>query len=133
MCLNVIHVIRKIYYKINLNESTCDLYTMDYISQSPTHCSKGNIECVLNCTKFPGKQASGYMSETNCSLMQQQYMKLRDGFQRKRGKNKHICPMFDNELLASSKQIKLCPRDYIFQSNRTTYLITTPCVLCLVG
>ena len=32
---------------------------------------------------------------------------------RKRGKIKHIYPMFDNEFLASSKQIKPCPRDFI--------------------
>ena len=32
----------------------------------------------------------------------------------KRGKNKHTCSMLDNEFLASSKQIKLCPRDYMF-------------------
>ena len=30
------------------------------------------------------------------------------------GKNNHTCPMFDNEFLESSKQIKLCTRDYIF-------------------
>ena len=34
---------------------------MDYISQSPIRCSKGNIKCVLNYTKFPVKQANGYM------------------------------------------------------------------------
>ena len=33
---------------------------------------------------------------------------------KKRGKNKHTCPMFDNKCLASSKRIKLCPRYYIF-------------------
>ena len=33
---------------------------------------------------------------------------------RKIGKNNHTCPMFDNDLLASSKQMKLCTRDYIF-------------------
>ena len=58
---NISHFIKKIYDIINFDESTCDLYTMDYIPQSPTHCSKGNIECVLKCTKFPGKQANGYM------------------------------------------------------------------------
>ena len=85
---------------------------MDYIPQSPTHCSKGNLECVLKCTKFSQKQANGYMLHTNCLSIKQQYMKLGDFF--KRGKNKHTCPMFDNYFLASSKQIKLCTRDYIF-------------------
>ena len=96
----------------------CDLYTLDYISQSPTHCSKVNLECVLKYTKFPQKQANGYMLQTNCSSMKQQYMKLGDCFQKITGKNKHTCPMFDNDSLASLKQIKLCNRDYIF-SNQT--------------
>ena len=33
---------------------------------------------------------------------------------KKRWKNNHTFPMFDKFFLASSKQIKLCPRDYIF-------------------
>ena len=40
-------------------------------------------------------------------------MKLVDGFQ-KRGKNKHTYPMFDNDFLASSNQMKLCTKYYIF-------------------
>ena len=34
---------------------------------------------------------------------------------KKRGKNNHTFPMFDNKVLACSKQIQLCNRDYIFQ------------------
>ena len=30
---------------------------MDYISQSPIQCSKGNLKCVLKCNKFPEKKA----------------------------------------------------------------------------
>ena len=41
-------------------------------------------------------------------------MKLGDGLQSKRGKNNHTCPMFDNDFLASSNQMKLCTTDYIF-------------------
>ena len=33
---------------------------------------------------------------------------------KKRGNNKHTCPMFYNEFLESPKQIKLCTSDYIF-------------------
>ena len=40
---------------------------MDYISKSPTHGSKENLECVLKCTKFTGKHANGYMFETKFS------------------------------------------------------------------
>ena len=42
---------------------------MDYISQSPIHCSKGNLKCVLKCTKFPEKKGNGYMSKTNLVLV----------------------------------------------------------------
>ena len=52
---------------------------MDYISHSPTHFSKVNIECVLKCTKFPGKQANEYLFKTNCSSIEQRYKKLRVG------------------------------------------------------
>ena len=87
---------------------------MDYISQSSIHFSKVNLKCILNCTKFTGKQANGYMFETNCSSIEHQYKKIGDGFNKKGEKNNHTCPMFDNKLSASSKQIKLCPRDIIF-------------------
>ena len=50
---NVIHVIKKINSIINYKESKCDLYTMEYISQSPIRCSKVNLKYVLNCTNFP--------------------------------------------------------------------------------
>ena len=30
------------------------------------------------------------------------------------GKNKYTYPMFDNNLLVSSKQLRLCPREFIF-------------------
>ena len=68
---------------------------MDYISQSPTHCSKVNIEYVLKCTKFPGKQTNAYIFETNCSSIENKYKKLEDGFNKtKWRKNKHTRPMF---------------------------------------
>ena len=54
------------------------------------------------------------MFKTNCSSIEHWYKKLGDGFNKKRGKNKHACLMFDNELVAYSKQIKLCPRDIMF-------------------
>ena len=87
---------------------------MDYISQPITHCSKGNIQCVLQCTKFTNKQNNGLIFQTNCLSIKQRYMKLGDGLQRKMGKNKHTCPMFNNDLLASSNRMKLCITYYIF-------------------
>ena len=59
---------------------------MNYISQSPIHCSKGNIKCVLNCTKFPEKKGKGYMSKTNLVLV----------LTKKKGKNKSTFPIFDS-------------------------------------
>ena len=41
---------------------------MDYISQSPIHCSKGNLKFFLRCTKFPGNKGNVYMSKTNLVL-----------------------------------------------------------------
>ena len=87
---------------------------MDYISQSPIHCSKLNLKRVLKCNKFPGKQANGYMFKTRLSLIEHQYKKLGNGFNRKGSKNKYTCLMFDKKLLSSSKQLKLCPGDSIF-------------------
>ena len=51
---------------------------------------------------------------------------------KKRGNNKHTWPIFDSKFLASLKK-KLCTRNYISQSNRRTYVITIPCVLCIVN
>ena len=61
------NVIKKIHEIINFNESTCDIYTMDYISQSPTHFSERNLGCVLQYTKFTYKKTNGYVFQKNCS------------------------------------------------------------------
>ena len=106
----VSNIIRKIYEPINFNESRCDLYTMDYISQSPTHFSKGNLECVLQCTKIHQIQNNGLIFETNYYSIKQKLMKLGNGLLRKRGNDKHTCPIFDNYFLESSNQMKLCKR-----------------------
>ena len=87
---------------------------MDYISQMLTHCSKVNLDCVHQCIKIHQKQTNGLISETNCSSIRQRFKKLVDGLLRKRGKNKHTCPLFDNDFLASSNQMKLKSTDYIF-------------------
>ena len=78
------------------------------------------------------KQANGYIFETNWSSIEHQYKKLGDGFNKKMRNNKHTCPMFDNKLLASSKQIKCVPEIFFFQSKRRKYVNTIPGVLCLV-
>ena len=71
------------YSIINFKESKCDLYTMDYISQAPIHCSKGKLEYVLKCSTYIGNQANGYMFETNSSSIEHHYKKLGDGCNKK--------------------------------------------------
>ena len=53
---NVIHVIKKLYYILNFKTSEYILYTIDYISQSPIHCYRGNLKSFLKCTKFLKKK-----------------------------------------------------------------------------
>ena len=67
-------------------------YNIDLISQSPTNCSKVDLECVLKCTNFPVKQGNGYMFETSCSSIEQRYKKLVDGLKKKGegGISKHV-------------------------------------------
>ena len=59
---------------------------MEYKSQSPTNCSKGNPQCVLQCTKFPQKLANGYIFQTNCSSIKKRCMNIGDFFQKKGGR-----------------------------------------------
>ena len=107
------NVISKIYQLINVNDVRCDLYSMDYISQVSTHCSKGNLECVHQCTKIHQKQINGLIFKTNCSSIEQIFKKLWDGLLGKIGKNKHKFPIFDNDFLSSLNQIKLISTYYI--------------------
>ena len=87
---------------------------MDYISQMSTHCSKGNLECVHQCIKIHRKETNGLIFEINCYSIKRRFKKLGDGLLNKRGENKHTCPIFDNDFLAYSNQIKLKSTDYIF-------------------
>ena len=87
---------------------------MDYISQILTHSSKGNLECVQQCIKIHQKETNGLIFETICSSIRQRFKKLGDGLLSKMGKNKHTCPIFDNDFLSSSNQIKLKSTDFIF-------------------
>ena len=97
----------------NFKDSMCDLYTMDYIYQSPTHFSKGNIGCVLQCTKFPDKNQWLYLPYKLLINLKTIHETWRWSL-KKRGKNKHTYPIFDNDFLASWKQMKMCNTDYIF-------------------
>ena len=90
---NVIHVFKKIYSIINFKDPKCDIYTMDYISQSPVNGSKVNLKFVLKCTKFPGQKPNGYMFKTNCSSIEHRYKKLVGFFQQKKGNNMFTYPI----------------------------------------
>ena len=50
-----------------------DIYSMEYISESPNHCSKGVLLCVQNCTNIHRNKGIGYMFETNCSSLNQKF------------------------------------------------------------
>ena len=87
---------------------------MDYVSEMSTHCSKGNLECVHQCIKLHQTKTNGLIFKTNCSSIEQRFKKLGDGLLSKIGKNKHKFPIFDNDFLSSSNQIKLKATLFIF-------------------
>ena len=105
---------------------------MDYLSKSPNHCSKGLLNFVLKCTKTPGKKSIGYMFKKKCSSLGQRYKHLLLVLTEKGGIKSSHSQFFDNELLSSSKPLKIGPKDYYFKPNMRTYAITIPCVLRLV-
>ena len=49
---------------------------MEYISESPNHCSKGVIQCVQKFINIPVNKFIGYMFETNCSSLYQQFKNI---------------------------------------------------------
>ena len=87
---------------------------MDYITQTLTHCSKVNLDCVHQCIKINQKQTNGLIFEIKCSSIRQRFKKIGDGLLRKRGKNKQTSRIFDNDFLVYSNQMKLKSTDYIF-------------------
>ena len=94
--------------------SPCVIYTLctTYLNH-PLIVQKEILNVLYSAPNFLIKN-NGLIFQTNCSSIKHQYMKLGDSLQRKRGKNKHTCPMFDNDFLASSNKMKLCTTDYIF-------------------
>ena len=115
---NVSNVISNICQLINVDDVGCDLYSMEYIYQMSTHCSKGDLECVHQCIKIHQKQINGLIFKTKCSSIEQRFKKLVDGLLSKIGKNKHKFPIFDNDFLSSSNQIKLKATDFIFPTKQ---------------
>ena len=80
---NVSNVIKNIYPLINVDVVGCDLYTMDYISQMLTHCSKVNLKCAHQCIKIHQKQINCLIFKTNCSSIEERFKKLGDGLIKK--------------------------------------------------
>ena len=66
-CETVHYVLKKMYSIINYKYSMCDLYTMEYISESPNHCSKGVLQRVQNFTNIRRNKGIEYNFDTNCS------------------------------------------------------------------
>ena len=60
------------------------------------------------------KETNGLIFETNCSSIRQRFKKLGGGLLSKRGKNKHTCPIFYNDFLASSNKMKLKSNDFFY-------------------
>ena len=71
------------------------------------------LNVFISASKYVGEK-NGIISKTNCSSIEQRFKKLGDGLLSKIGNNKHTFPLFDNDFLASSNQIKLKSTDYIF-------------------
>ena len=86
---------------------------MDCISKSPIRCSKVLLNYALNCTNFPGERGDGYMFRTNCPSLGQKYKNL-VFFKQKRGKKSPRSQILDNELLSSSKPLKIGPKYRVF-------------------
>ena len=118
---NVIHVIKKIYSIINFKDPKCDIYTMEYISQSPIHCLKVNIKRALNYTKFPLKKANADMFRTNVHQLNTNTINLVFVLTKKR-KNKFTCPIFDNPINILVKTIKNCSWRFYFSNQIVGYM-----------
>ena len=60
------------------------------------------------------KNINGLIFKTNCSSIEQRFKKLGDSLLSKIGRNKQKFPIFDNDFLSSSNQIKLKSTGFIF-------------------
>ena len=129
---NVSYVIKNIYLIKNIDLVGCDLYTMDYIYQMSYHCSKGNLNCVHQYINLHQKQINCLIFKTNCSSIEERFKKLGDGMK----KNLENLSTNSPDLTMNSYhlQIKFIKKKLIAysKSNRMTYVIIIPCVLCPV-
>ena len=113
------------FSKIRFKESKCDIYNMDYISQSPIYCWKVNIKCVLKCTKLTEKNPMVICSRQTSHQLNTDTINLEMVLTKKKGGGKVTCPMFDKKIRLN-KTIKLGSGYFMFQSNRRTYDIIIP-------
>ena len=91
---------------------------MEYISESSYHFSKSLLQCVQYFTNIPGNKGIVYMFETNYSSLCRQFKKIVACYNKQRGGGGLTFPIFYNELLSSSKQLKIGPK-YCGFSNQT--------------
>ena len=62
---------------------------------------------------MPGNKGIGYMFMTNCSPLNQWFRKIVACYNKQKG-GKLTFSMFDNEVLSSSKQLKIGPKYCVF-------------------
>ena len=88
---------------------------MEYVSESPNHCSKGVLQYVQNYTNIHGNKGFGHMFEKNCLSLHHQFRRIVACYNKQKGKKKLTFPIFDNKLLSSSKNWKLALNIVFFQ------------------
>ena len=112
---------------MNYKYYRCDIYYMNYISQSFIHSSKFLLNCVIKSTNIPEKKVFIYIFDDNCSSLEQRYKTLVTWFNKPKGKKKFTFPVFDNKYLSSSKTLSIGPKYFFFfQLNIMTYVIQCP-------
>ena len=87
---------------------------MECISEPPYYCSKGVIKCVQSCTNITGNKGIEYMFEIKCSSIHQRFRKIVACYNKQKVKKVLTFPIFDNEFLSSSKQLKIGPKNCVF-------------------
>ena len=56
-CETVGYFLNKINFIMTYNDSMCDQYSMEYISELPNHFSKVVLQCVQTCTNITGNKS----------------------------------------------------------------------------
>ena len=98
----------------------------------PTIVQKMILNVFIGASKST-KKINCLIFKTNCSSIEQRFKKLGDGLLKQIGKNKHKFPIFDNDFLSSSNQIKLKTTDCIFSIKQDDICDYNPLFLMSIG